>query len=243
MQSSPRIYEGLHPRDHTAAQEGVARVGGHWAMPSIALSYLFAARSLIEVGKSQRRLNALALPAAFMQRHALELAFKDVIETAEHIVRHGKWLDSLKEDSAANPPPITDDQIITHNFARLLVLLRVGLTAVGFTLPDDFEIIANRLATIDNKEATRFRYLTTLERSEEKAPSEMKRFKRLPHFEDITEIWLEDTQNELERLYETHLSFQGFDGTPSEWNLMTALFAELEAIDQRIMKIIPRDEL
>jgi hypothetical protein len=61
---------------HADAVNGDARFGGGWRHPSYLMAYAHAAGILVTQGQTTGTLDAIALPAFYMQRHALELLVK-----------------------------------------------------------------------------------------------------------------------------------------------------------------------
>jgi hypothetical protein len=69
-----RVISNGHP---------VGRVGGKWARPNYALSYLLAARYVLDRATEAKTLNEIALPVAYLQRHAFELALKQIVNCGD----------------------------------------------------------------------------------------------------------------------------------------------------------------
>lgn len=61
---------------HVDAVNGDARFGGAWRHPNYLMAYAHAAGILVTHGQTTGTLDAIALPAFYMQRHALELIVK-----------------------------------------------------------------------------------------------------------------------------------------------------------------------
>jgi len=204
----------------------MARVGGVWAEPNLGLSYLFAARHVLEGAERERRLNEVALPAAYLQRHALEVALKDTIGTAFAIKRDEGWLEGLKRDPKARPASPREIPF-THDLKRLLGILREALAAIGFgDVPAQIVALAERLGAVEQFEPTRFRYLT------------LKGGAR--SFPEPVLLLVGETQDLLEALFEGVFTYQG---TEPDENLVTSLAHEGMALDQAILRIVPLDEL
>jgi hypothetical protein len=95
----PRIYDQiLIIGGGSPPTEGhpIAEIGGAWYAPEYGFAYLLAARYVIEGGHSDKRQNEVALPGVYLQRHALEIALKDLIETTRGINAGGAWQTLLK---------------------------------------------------------------------------------------------------------------------------------------------------
>lgn len=126
MKQRPAIYDSVlvigSDRPATSGLP-VARLGGIWAQPNIGLSYLLAALHVIEQGEAEHRLNEVALPAAYLQRHAFEVALKDLIEIALVIKADEAWVAILKDDAKGKRPRQAEVPFI-HDVVKLVVVLR-----------------------------------------------------------------------------------------------------------------------
>lgn len=137
----------------------IAEVGGFWRHPDYALAYLLAARYTIESAREDGVQNELAMPAVYLQRHALELAFKDLIGGARSIREDRLRLDALKVDRNARPelPPQLD--LKEHRLRILVKMLREELSEIGYgEVPQGFTDVVDRLITIERGDPTRLRY-------------------------------------------------------------------------------------
>jgi HEPN domain-containing protein len=90
------------------------------------ISYLRAARELLDSGS----MADVALPIAYLQRHALELALKGLLSASYEVAE-------LRERLNANRtlPKATKQVQATHDLRALLDLLRQALTKIGFAVP------------------------------------------------------------------------------------------------------------
>lgn len=111
-------------------KNGVARFGGLWRMPSYLTAYVRSAGILIEHAAKFNELDDIALPAFYMQRHALELLIKRLLswlyEAAEYRSELGQtstWTPSERQKQAFKR---------SHNLTRLLNDLHSSSHALGF---------------------------------------------------------------------------------------------------------------
>ena len=154
LQARPPIYEGI-----MLAGARVPRIGGWLRQPSLGRSYLLAARHVIESGERENRVGEVCLPAAYLQRHALEVELKYLLSAAYSIERDRKMYFALDDDitsrlSVKEPPE-------THEFQPLLKLLHAALVEIDFqqSLPDKVSTVSKQLTKDEKKQHTRFRYL------------------------------------------------------------------------------------
>ncbi len=230
MKPRPSIYDAiLVIGGGSVASDGspVAKIGGTWAQPNLGLSYLLAARHVLEAGERERRVNEVALPAAYLQRHAFEVALKDVIETARVLKTDEDWLNALKADPKARRSK-PEEVPFVHAFDQLLALLREALAAISFGEPPK-EVVDTvaRLRATEGHEPSRLRYLT-VRRGERSFPG------------SVT-LRVGETQDLLEHVFERVFAYQGTEVV--EENLVTSLAHEGMALDQAILQIVPLDEL
>lgn len=230
MKARPNIYESVLVIGGGSPAGGATsgRVGG-WLQPNLGLSYLLAARHVLEAGERERRLNEVVLPAAYLQRHAMELALKGVLDAAYSLRRDEDWLERLKTDPKAKPG---EAQKVPekHPLNFLVSKIRDALVAVRHpAMPDEVAAMAERLTEVEGSEPTRTRYLT-LRNGEQSFPKAVV----LP---------VGETQDDLEGLFERVFEYQGMEGEPEQWNLVTSLAIEGEAVDQAILQIVPLSEL
>jgi hypothetical protein len=202
---------------------GIARVGGRWAEPNLGLSYLLAARHVIEAGERDRQLNEVALPAAYLQRHALEVAIKDVTDRA-YVLKHGTdRLAALKTDPSATGGEIMKCRFI-HALNKVLDEMRNALAAIGYKVPFEVATMVTRLGAAEADEPTRFRYLT------------LKKGGRSLEAEFILPVG--ETQDLLEDLFDRELRF---NEAASPQGLVTGMAFEGMWLDQEIYKLVGSD--
>ena len=115
------------------AKSGVARFGGFWRTPSYFTAYVRSAGVLIEHAAKTNELDDIALPAFYMQRHALELLIKRLLswlyEAAEYrleLSQASTWAPSMQQKKALKR---------SHNLTRLLNDLLSSSKASGFRDP------------------------------------------------------------------------------------------------------------
>lgn len=141
----PAFMKPLHPKGDVIvfgkspdleiadARNGVARFGGLWRTPSYFTAYVRSAGVLIEYATEQNILDDIALPAFYMQRHALELLIKRLLswlyETAEYRAKVGQSSPALP--SAKQKKNFKR----SHNLSVLLNDLRSTSKAAGFAEP------------------------------------------------------------------------------------------------------------
>ena len=103
LRPMPAIYEKVFVLGSPKSRDE-AKLGGRWRRPQLDLSYLLAARHVIAAGQEAHRLSEVALPAAYLQRHALEIELKSWLAVVYDITRSAEWLMLLKSDPDADPP-------------------------------------------------------------------------------------------------------------------------------------------
>ncbi len=230
MKERPTIYRNvLVIGGQSSSVNGlpVARIGGIWSQPNLGLSYLLAARHVLEAGERENKVSEVALPTAYLQRHAFEVAVKDVAHTALVIRRDERWLAELTQDASARPGDIGGVPFI-HSLSALVGVLRDALAQIGFgEVPAEIVAVAEQLGEAEQFEPTRFRYLN--DRSGARS---------FPH---ETFLNVGEAQERLETLFENVFEYQ--DVEVEKENLVTALAHHGMGLDQAIMRIVPLDEL
>lgn len=204
-ETCPReIYEDIGIFGGDTVEEGdyrAVRVGGFLWMPSVARSYLLAARSLIDENEA---LGHLVLPISYLQRHAFEVAMKDIIETARDVARSETWLEALKADPAAprpdKPASIAErskrDKAWGHNLPQIMDALEADLRAIKFDPPpSELRKMAIRLWKIESQQPDRWRYDRVKPKGNPPEPS----------FRTEQGIPVEQTQLDLEWLFRRHI--------------------------------------
>lgn len=173
--------------------KGPAEIGGWMQTPNLSLSYLLGARYTLEGGIARDRLSEVALPAAHLQRHAVEVRLKEIISTARGIDLDYRWLELLEKDPNAKVPSFEEPSDV-HWFHLLVPEAENALKAIHFdALPDSLTQMCIKLANLDKREKTgkpdhtRMRYLRTR--------------KGEAQFPEVQVLPLIEHQNELEAIF------------------------------------------
>lgn len=226
----PAIYDdilGFGIRNERSEEQVTARLGGFWAQPNYALSYLLAASVAIENVRADQRESELVLPIAFLQRHAFELAIKDVADAAFEVACDSIWIETLKGDTSAQRP---EQRRIpsTHDLLDLVGVLRKALASAHHgDVPADIVEMAQRLTDTEGARHDRLRYprLRTGEKS----------------FADEVTFNVGKTQADLEALFGRHFQYRAeYDDNQ---NVVTSLAHEAEAAFQALQRLLPLDRL
>jgi len=205
----------------------VAKVGGFWSEPNLGLSYLLAARHVIEKGSVEHRLNEVALPVAYLQRHAYEVALKGVLEASYRLKTDEAWLQLLKADPRAERPTQTKVPP-QHRFDELLKLLAGALAEINYGgVPSEVQEMSKRLGQVEDFEPTRLRYLTLRSGAQS--------------FPQSVLLHVGETQEQLEAVFENVFVYKDVAGANE--NLVTSLAYEGMAMDQALLKFVSIDEL
>ena len=195
MRARPEIFRHVFGWEDVSIQPDPlsVHVGGWLRTPSIALSYLFAAHNLIADGHANDCLAEVALPVAYLQRHAFELGLKEAIKAAENIDWGHRWLDALRHDADASRPP-SPPHLRTHDLVKLAERLEAALRVIGYP-PAAAELrdMASRLTEIEARSPERFRYPTV--RSDDADDRS---------FPELVRLELGEVQTDLEMLFERH---------------------------------------
>lgn len=133
------------------AKNGVARFGGVWRTPSYFTAYVRSAEILIEHGKQHNILDDIALPAFYMQRHALELLIKRLLSW---LYEAAEYRAELGHSSPAVPSTTQKKRLKrSHNLLTLLNDLRSASSAYGFSDPPaELADLVQRLAEFEKSE-------------------------------------------------------------------------------------------
>lgn len=230
MKERPDIYGGILVFGGGSPETDgppVARIGGAWAQPNLGLSYLLAARYVIERGQEARGQNEVALPAAYLQRHAFEVALKDLIESVFTIKADTEWLAAL-ETNARAPRPQQSEVALTHDFKKLVDLLRSALAEIGYgDIPTEVVTMASRLIDVESFKPDRLRYSKTQDGS--------------ASFPDAILVQVGETQEQLEALFKKVFVYQ--DDAGATQTLVTDLSHDGMALDQAILARVPIEGL
>jgi hypothetical protein len=177
----------------------IAKIGGFLPQPDYGLSYLLAARYVIQSGQADRRQNEVALPTAYLQRHAFEIALKDLRDQARRIKVDYAWLAALRLDSKAAAPNVPKLKF-EHDLATLLAQVGTALAEIDYgDVPPEFAELVDRMAALERSDPTRVRYATGKDGK--------------TSFPSPVEIPVGETQERLEQLFAKHLHWNlGDDG-------------------------------
>jgi hypothetical protein len=196
-----------------------AATGGTWLQPHTALSFLLAARRLLDTTLAIG-LAEIVRPIAYLQRHAFEVALKDVTNLAYSVAAGKKWLEAQSENRNSKPPE-PETAKFEHRLPEVEMEAGAALQAIGSSLPDGVKAMVKRLSEIENKVPDRWRYSTVKDRK--------------PSFPAKTRIPIGKIQDELESLFETVFVFTTLDDArKGDAPLFAQLVLEYEAISQRV---------
>lgn len=173
--------------------EPTVATGGTFGQPNLPLSYLFAARQLLQGGDD---VVELVRPIAYLQRHALELGLKRLIDVANELFTNDIWIAAL-ESKPGTPQPFCQSAPPIHDLKKLVKEAHASLERIGRSLPDELAQWAERLSALEDNSPDRWRY------------SQQRNGK--PSFPERVRIPIHLHQRNLEKLFGDHLWFQGFD--------------------------------
>jgi len=133
------------------AKSGVARFGGSWRTPSYCTVYVRSAGILVEYAAQNNILDDIALPAFFMQRHALELLIKrllswiyDAADYRSELGPSSAWVPSAEQKKAFSG---------SHNLKSLLDDLRLSSRESGFPeLPAELGELVQHIGTFEKSD-------------------------------------------------------------------------------------------
>lgn len=195
-----RIYKT--PWTLPSASGGLVEM--EWWLPSgFALwrSFALGARQLIEGGT----LGATVMPIAYMQRHALELALKDLCAIVYEI-------DALGESCARKEWVTAKVPNNTHVYSELITEATAALKTKGDTLPPEFQALTKDYEKLEDGKVDRLRYPTIYVKQTKT---------HVPSFQEF-KVDLVRRQVDLEHVLETHMSYDSDD--PQERTLYEALY-------------------
>jgi hypothetical protein len=170
------------------------------------LSYLLAARHVIEAGQRDARLSEVALPAAYLQRHALETGLKALLSTAYFIDKYDRWHDLLKVDAQADPPAGAEVPA-KHSHLFLRDRLKAALDSGGHEpLPDEVSQLCEEVAKQEAGAPERYRVTRT-----PKGPLE-------DAFPDEVKLPIVEMQQAMEDVFERFFQFDPYaDSDQKTW--------------------------
>ena len=229
-ESPPGLYSNILPFGGSAPDGRSATIGGTWHQPNLGLSFLLAARDTIERGVARQRLNEVAIPAAFLQRHAVEVELKAILEAMYSIKSDIALLDALHQNSSAKRPagmPLLAPR--DHDLVNLVTLVREELEAIELPLPIEVADAAHQLHELERKhlsEAARTNYSRFRYQHGGNGTLNFPKEERLSTCE---------TQEQLELVFHTHLTFRD----EADQNFRTVLSFTAVHYFQRIQEVIP----
>lgn len=156
----PDFYADILIWDETRVSETTTRFGGRFSEPLLSYSYLLGARRLI-ASATTARLDVLAAPIAYLQRHAFEVALKGLTAAAYKLERDRVWLSELRRDPGTAKLPERKKPVFTHHFGVLVDELEKALKAIDHdprTLLVRLRETGERLAKLEQTGPTHFRY-------------------------------------------------------------------------------------
>ncbi|MEI9950794.1 MAG: hypothetical protein WDO74_17895 [Pseudomonadota bacterium] len=233
LQGRPKIYGNIFVFG-AGRSTGEPTIGGFLGNPNLGLSYLLAARHVIEAGARDGQLNEIALPAAYLQRHALELELKSWIASAFRLKDYYDW----DNRHGVNPMALLADPRtveLTHNHQELCAHLNAALADVNVgPLPEVVTQVAGRIVAAEAEAPERFRYSMVAfgKKAKKKAPLK-------EAFESQETIAIVATQNELERVFEDVFFFDDGDIPEDQQNLATQLGHAIHEMHQILASNYP----
>jgi hypothetical protein len=150
-----------------------------------------------------------------LQRHAFEVAIKDLTAMAYDVDHSRKWLQQLERRGARATVPSARKRSKEHDYKQLLDTLRRALDLIGYdpaTLPPTLDETAQRLSEAEERDEHRFRYGT---------------------FDKPVVLELGARQDELEALFDRHFWFRDWDHAEEQDSTYAALGMELDRLFRR----------
>lgn len=204
-------------------------IGGVFGTPNYALSYLLAARMTLERAVEAEQVAPIALPVAYLQRHAFELALKNLIDIAYDVAGDEERIRLVEQGESPDGVPVRyADQ--THKLAKLIKDLGDALSGIKCgSVPDELVALAAVLATVEEDVPERLRYERVGKKKELPRPS-------LPESRPFE---VGSMQERLEAAFERHLVYREnvLDLDAEEWNLLEALVVDRQACFERLLRL------
>lgn len=223
----PPLYDNVFWFSGKRLGPGIASIGGTWRTPNYELSYLLAARQLLERSIAANEEDLVAVPVAFLQRHGLELGLKVVIDAALGNKHDERRIAAIETGTAAaGGPPPTASQV--HSLECLVLEAQEALRAVGHELPNEIVELSNEFHLTEGGIHTRWRYDRIVDKGQKKESLDEK-----------TILNLLERQQRLERVFEQHLVYRpdAAQRLPNGLNLVESLAIEGEAQFQRLFQL------
>ena len=191
---------------------GHARIGGVWNQPDYQRAYVRAAQILVRESRTAGNFDELAVVCVYLQRHALELAIKDLIGMFYGIADENDLLATITKkniDSLAPSNGARDRLITSHDLDALLRDLRCAHQREiddgehYLNLPADLAPLVEKFSELERGSPERFRYpiVRTPSRGGAKNVATQQQ-KRETSFAAPSVIPVEELQSRLEALTE-----------------------------------------
>jgi hypothetical protein len=220
----PEIYKAILPwgdRTSRAGEQPTVRIGGKMGNPVLSLSYLLAARRTIGNVRSGggEPLGVVAFPIVFLQRHAYELALKEMIQDAYGFVRGKAWLAPLKSEGQGAKISAVDTPAHGHDLNKVYKELEAATIKSGYAverLSGEIRVMAERLTEIEQRKNTRARY---------------------GEFDKPVELELGKVQLDLESLYEREFWARDWDDVLQRDTLHAEMALDAHDMSQEIYSL------
>lgn len=135
-------------------KEGIARIGGVIGVDYVT-AYFRAARLLVEATADNRP--EMAVPCLYLQRHAVELACKYLIEFAFLIRAQRSQIDTLERTGEVSGGK-AQQAVTGHDLAELTTIMGDALNEIGYESPPQLVSLALELDKFEDGDPTRSRY-------------------------------------------------------------------------------------
>jgi hypothetical protein len=228
LQQTPPIYGKIFLMGSSKRDE--ATLSGRWRRPHLGLSYLLAARHVIAAGQASSGLSDVALPAAYLQRHALEVELKWWLSVLCEISRSSQWLDLLRNDPNADPPPEAPVPL-THSHLELCARLEAAVKVARWPdpMPPAVRDVAEQVAREEADAPERYRYDRVKVSGSKVLEDAFKKRTRLP---------IVETQHALEDVFRDVFHFDN-DKADDQQTWGTQLIVEVDGLGQCIAQKYP----
>jgi len=178
--------------------------------------YLDSARVLLEHAKAVDRLDHFSKPIGYLQRHAVELILKSLLESLYGIEADQMELDELEGPRRQVPN--------THDLERLHDLLAVVLPTLYLTVPPELTALVADMAKVEDGDETRWRF----------PKGARGNYRNKPSFPKETIVPATDWQERLNEIRERHLRVRM--GHHEDRTLVETIGYEAEGITQAQLK-------
>ncbi len=246
MRAAPDgLYDMIVGFGTPGAQTHDAKIGGVWKKPHYRLSYLLAARMTLEVAAEQGRTDEVALPVAYLQRHAFELAIKDVTGLAYSVAADKQRIQRLQRGLPDECPPERFAEEI-HHIGNLLDELKKILAKIGAEdlFPSDLDRVHEHLRSVEEGIPERLRYdrIRPFPPPPEPGSKSLKR-KDMPLEGSLPEarvFKLGETQELLENTFARHFIYRHdavMDLDPDQWTLLESLAVQSMGNSEQLLRM------